>query len=149
MIKFRCSQCGEELEAPESLKNERLQCPKCRYPERIPDSDQSPPAIVLEGGGNVTDDPAGDLSQIRTFQSESELEEKRDYKRPLNITGKGATRCRTFHIRLSDKAMKYLDEQINDWTDQNPDIEIKFANTVIGEVEGKKIEPHLIVTVWY
>ena len=58
MIQFKCSKCGEELEAPESLKNERLQCPKCRYPEVIPDDDQAKASIAIESDGDAADRPA-------------------------------------------------------------------------------------------
>lgn len=145
MIEFRCSQCGEALEAPDSMAGEKLQCPKCRFPEKIPESHEGPPPIKLESN-DVKDDP---LSQITTFGSTLDHDVDREYKRPLNQTGQGATRTRTFHTRLSHKAMMFLDEQINEWVDQHPDIEIKFTNTTVGMVEGKKTEPHLIVTVWY
>ena len=29
------------------------------------------------------------------------------------------------------------------------DIEIKFSTSTVGMVEGKKTEPHLIISVWY
>ena len=45
--------------------------------------------------------------------------------------------------------MNYLDGLINDWLDEHPDIEVKFSNTTVGVVEGKRAEPHLIITVWY
>lgn len=36
MIKFKCSKCGEKLEAPESLAGQALQCPKCKLHEKVP-----------------------------------------------------------------------------------------------------------------
>ena len=82
-------------------------------------------------------------------KAEEKAQAKQDFKRPLLPFDQGATRVRTFHIRLSDKAMSYLDEQINEWLDNSPDVAVKFTNTTVGMVEGKKIEPHLIITVWY
>ena len=61
----------------------------------------------------------------------------------------GATRMRIFHAKLSDGAVGHLDHQINDWLDQNPEIEIKFANTTVGVWEGKHAEPNLILTLFY
>ncbi len=89
-------------------------------------------------------------SHIHTFESESKLsrQENIQYKRPLT-TGTGATRVRTFHTKLADAAIKYLDDQVNEWLDDNPDILIKFCTTTVGVVEGKRAEQHLIVTVWY
>jgi hypothetical protein len=40
-------------------------------------------------------------------------------------------------------------EQINEWVDSDDGIEIKFATSTIGVVEGKHVDPHLIVTVFY
>lgn len=61
----------------------------------------------------------------------------------------GATRVRIFHSKLSDGAVAHLDQQINDWLDQNPDVEVKFADTTVGTWEGKHPEPNLIVTLFY
>ncbi len=69
--------------------------------------------------------------------------------RQTHATGRGATRTRTFHAKLNDGAMAFLDGQINEWLDQHPDHEVKFATTTIGIVEGKRQEPHLIINVWY
>jgi hypothetical protein len=60
-----------------------------------------------------------------------------------------ATRCRTFHAKLNDASLSYLDNLINEWVDTNSDIGIKFATSTIGIVEGKHAEPHLIVTLFY
>ena len=92
--------------------------------------------------------PSG--SRIRTFESESKLGgAETQFKRPITKTGRGATRMRTFHTKLADAAIKFLDSQINDWLDDNPDIEVKFSNTTVGIVEGKRAEHHMIITVWY
>jgi hypothetical protein len=72
-----------------------------------------------------------------------------EYKRSLNKTGQGASRVRVFHTKLADTAMSYLEGQINDWLDNQPEVEVKFSNTTVGMVEGKRSEPHLIITVWY
>lgn len=70
-------------------------------------------------------------------------------RRPPRPDAKGATRMRIFHAKLSDGAVAHLDQQINDWLDQNPEVEIKFANTTVGTWEGKHAEPNLIVTLFY
>lgn len=71
------------------------------------------------------------------------------YRRPLVAGGKVATRCRTFHARLNDGALNFMNRQINEWVDTNPDIAIKFAASTVGVFEGKKAEAALIVTVFY
>ncbi len=70
-------------------------------------------------------------------------------KRNVNVTGTGATRCRTFHSKLNDSSLAYLNSQVNEWADGDPAIDIKFATSSVGVVEGKHAEPHLIVTVFY
>lgn len=71
------------------------------------------------------------------------------YQRPLNPEGSGATRCRTFHAKLNDGAVAFMNNQINEWTDQHREVSIKYATSTIGVWEGKKADTHLIVTVFY
>ena len=59
------------------------------------------------------------------------------------------TGVRTFFTKLHSGAIDFLDGQITDWLHKNPGIVIKRTNTVVGEVQGKKTEPNIIVTVWY
>lgn len=145
MIQFRCSQCGEQLEAPESMVHDRLQCPNCRYPEPVPEPDAEEP-ISLEGSDDAAD--KDDALNIQSFEVQKKWQEP-DYQRPLIKTESGATRVRTFHTKLSDNAMHHMDEVINEWIDENPNIVVKFVKMAVGDVEGKKTEPHLIVSVWY
>jgi len=87
--------------------------------------------------------------KVKRFTSKLD-EHKREFKRPLIHTGTGATRIRTFHVRLSETAMRFLDDHINEWLDDNPDIEVKFSTTSIGIFEGKRgSENQLIMNVWY
>lgn len=59
------------------------------------------------------------------------------------------TGVRTFFTKLHSGAIDFLDEQISEWLKKNPNIKIKRTNTVTGEVQGKKTEPNIIITVWY
>jgi len=72
-----------------------------------------------------------------------------NYQRPLNPDSPAATRCRTFHAKLNDGAVAYMNRQINEWADGDPTVTIKYASSTIGVWEGKKADPHLIVTVLY
>jgi len=65
------------------------------------------------------------------------------------LKGAAATRCRTFHSKLSDAAVAYMNNQVNEWVDSDPEIEIKFATSTIGVFEGKHAEQNLILTVFY
>ncbi len=71
------------------------------------------------------------------------------YKRSLSPNASGATRCRTFHCKLSEAAVEFMNNQINEWLDHNDKIAIKFSNSTIGNFEGKHTEPNLIITVFY
>jgi hypothetical protein len=95
--------------------------------------------------------PAQPASRIQTFESQSTLHTKSQaqYKRPLNKTGQGACRVKTFHAKLGEKSIEYLDEQINDWLERHPEVEVKFSTMTMGLFEAKRPENHLIISVWY
>ena len=71
--------------------------------------------------------------------------------RPVAASG-GADRitgCKTFFTKLHPGAIDFLDEQINQWLKDNPAVIIKMTNTTTGEVQGKKTEANILMTVWY
>jgi ABC-type glycerol-3-phosphate transport system substrate-binding protein len=59
------------------------------------------------------------------------------------------TGVKTFFTKLHPGAIEFLDEQIANWLKANPGVDIKLTNIVTGEIQGKKTEPNIIVTVWY
>lgn len=71
------------------------------------------------------------------------------FKRQPVITGTGAIRIRTFHGRLSDEGLAFMDDKINEWLDGHPEVEIKNVTSTVGLYEGKIKEPALILNVWY
>jgi hypothetical protein len=71
------------------------------------------------------------------------------YKRQAYVSGHGACRVRTFHGRLSDEGMERMDEKINHWLDEHPEIEVKTVTTTAAIFEGKIREMALVVNVWY
>ncbi|MFQ5489539.1 MAG: hypothetical protein ACE5GE_02355 [Phycisphaerae bacterium] len=71
------------------------------------------------------------------------------YQHPPNPDSPYASRCRTFHTKLNEGAVSFMQDQINSWADQDPNIRIKFASSAIGIFEGKHADPHLILTVFY
>ena len=42
MIKFKCTQCGEGMEAPECLIGQKLACPACEYLRKVPKTSPKP-----------------------------------------------------------------------------------------------------------
>lgn len=70
-------------------------------------------------------------------------------KTEKTVPGKRVTGVRTFFTKLHPGAIPFLDEQITKWLKENPDISIKLTNTVVGQIQAKKTEPNVIITVWY
>jgi len=56
---------------------------------------------------------------------------------------------KTFFTKLHPGALNFLDEQITRWLTENPGIQIKRTNVATGEIQGKKSEPNIIISVWY
>jgi hypothetical protein len=125
-----CDQCGatvypEHLEAHQAERvGGKLLCPHCLAERR-----ERPGAVapVTRPG----------------------LAAPRAWRRPLRPSVATATRCKTFHAKLNDASLSNLGEQISEWVDSQDDVEIKFASTAVGVVEGKHPDPHLIVTIFY
>ncbi len=74
---------------------------------------------------------------------------------PRPIAGPGLaaggriTACKTFFTKLHPGAMHFLDEQVAKWLAENPNIVIKSTNVFQGEITEKKIEPNIVIVVWY
>jgi len=134
----------EELDEDEAALAARIQ-------PGPPQSAQPPKPTEDEKISLIEESEISEHRQISSVSGAGLRKDKKEktYQRKLNLTGKGATRCRSFHIKMSDAALGVLDEMINDWLDQNPDIEAKFVTTTVGPVQMKIIEQHLVVMVWY
>jgi hypothetical protein len=63
---------------------------------------------------------------------------------PERITG-----VKTFFAKLHPGAIEFLDEQITNWLRSNPGLVVKRTNITTGEVQAKKTEANVIITVWY
>ena len=64
-------------------------------------------------------------------------------------TGERITTCKTFFTKLHPGALRFLEEQISNWLQENPGIVIKRTDAVTGEITEKKSEPSIIIVVWY
>ena len=90
--------------------------------------------------------PAAASHKITAFGKEKRHEET--WQRTPNTTGKGAIHVRTFHAKLTDDALVYMDQCINEWLDAHPQYEVKFVNSTVGILTGKLKEPHVVCQVW-
>ena len=114
----------------------------------VDEAEESIDLVDLEGDGS-----GRTPTQIKAFgrgarAAATELRHEEVLKRALNVTGQGATRSRTFHSKLNDAALALIDQAVNEWID-SAGVEIKCVSSCIGIFEGKKPEPHLILSVWY
>lgn len=137
---FTCEQCRATIYQIQINKGQagrwagKLLCPHC-----LKERKDSDPMVVdpdMAAGADIAGAIGSGLNEVAL-------------RRPLNRTGQGATRVRTFHAKLSEVAIRHMDYQVNLWLEQNPEIEIKFANTTVGTWEGKHPEPAMILTVFY
>jgi hypothetical protein len=68
--------------------------------------------------------------------------------RTPNTTGSGAIHVKTFHCKLTEDAISYMDQAINEWLDAHPQYEVKFVSSTIGILTGKLKEPAMFCQVW-
>jgi hypothetical protein len=107
-------------------------------------------AIALEDAGDDDSDFTAAPTTPSKIKFGAELGVKKHaWKRQLKQSGTGACRVRTFHGKLSDQGLEYIDEAINVWLDDHPDVDIKFVTTNVGMFDGKFKDIALIVNVWY
>jgi hypothetical protein len=71
------------------------------------------------------------------------------WKREPLTHDKSPMRVRTFHAKLSDQGLEYLDDAINHFIDDHPEVHVKFVTTNVGMFDGKFKDFALIVNVWY
>ena len=123
--------------------------------ERLQDPEGDEP-ISLESDSAEEDEPItlveteeAQAGALRAFGAAAGKKRKAvELKRPLNVTGQGATRCRMFHSKIALASLENMETQINTWVDDE-EIEVKHVGHVIGIMEGKRSEPNMLVMVWY
>lgn len=112
-------------------------------PPKPPEDDDAPISLV--------DEPAAGTPVVSKIKAMgiAGAHQTRTMNRKTTVNGTGAIRVRSFHGRLSEEGLAFLDDKINEWLDTHPDIEVKFVTTNIGTFEGKLKELALVVNVWY
>lgn len=109
--------------------------------------------IELEGSDTQSSAPDSSSSRIHSATATSlgvgKAWDDSGFKRPLDTRAISATRCRSFHSKLTANALQFMNKQINDWLDENEQITVKFATSTMGVFEGKHAEPNLILTIFY
>lgn len=90
--------------------------------------------------------PTSGANKITAFGEKKRHED--EWSRTPNSTGTGAIHVKTFHCKLTDDALTYMDSCVNEWLDAHPQYEVKFVTSSVGTLTGKLKEPHLICQVW-
>jgi hypothetical protein len=122
-------------------------------PSRMPQQTEPPhgEAPDEEDAIALVDDSAAEQSapkRLRSFGWEG-LQKEHQWKRFPVKTGQGPARVKSFHCKLSDQGLEYMDNAICEWLDANPEIDVKFVNSTIGLFDGKFKDLAMILNVWY
>ncbi|MBL1218399.1 MAG: hypothetical protein D8M59_13005 [Planctomycetes bacterium] len=112
----------------------------------LPPQQESPEPPPEQGPAAGGIQSVAGSKKIRAFVKDSRHSEA--WLREPNADGSGATHVRTFHSKLSDESLAYMDRVINEWLADHPECEVKFISTTIGMFTGKVKEPALICQVW-
>lgn len=108
---------------------------------------RSPDVVPGEGKPLAAEPPP---PKIQAFENKMGVKRHEEtWKRSPNTPGTGAIHLRSFHCKMSDDALTYLDQMVNEWLDAHPQYEVKFVNATVGEFQGKLgKEIHLVLQVW-
>jgi hypothetical protein len=124
----------------------KMMCPDCLKEHR---EGQSSPA---QDRADDNGDMLGSMPLTRA-DAQSSDDSPAPRQRPAQNSGlngqTGARGMRTFHAKLTEGAIRHLDEQVNSWLKRHPEISIKFANSTVGQFDAKQTEPNLLLTVFY
>lgn len=166
IVERRAGLVGGVLLCPNCVEMKRRVAMQARVPATEASSPQATaaqnqPARAAAPGDDqdklislVSDDelPTSASQVIRSFATGSSLsgahhDEK--LKRPITSPNEPATRCRTFHAKLTQAGIANLDDLLNEWLDQQESVYIKNVTSSIGIFEGKSKEQHMFLTVFY
>jgi hypothetical protein len=131
--------------SPTPAQDEEISALELEPVEEEQTKDGLEPLSLVESDDNAPS-PA---SKIRAFGVANAGRASHTWKRHTKANGTGSIRVRSFHGKLSEQGMDFMDNQINEWLDNHPEIEIKFVTSAIGTFEGKIREPALVLNVWY
>ena len=110
--------------------------------------DLEPISLVEDEAAPHPSAPAAAPKRIQAFGADT-VQRNRQWKRQAVKTGTGATRVKSFHGKYSEQGLDYLDTAINDWLDNNHEVEVKFVTSTVMTFEGKIREPALVLNLWY
>jgi hypothetical protein len=115
--------------------------PSTSEPPPVAPARDPAPLPVATGVGQVAAE-----RKITAFGKEMRHDDK--WGRTPNQTGQGAIHVKTFHSKITEDALAYMDQTINEWLDEHPEYEVKFVSSTVGILSGKLKEPALLCQVW-
>lgn len=108
-----------------------------------------PKTGIASGGSGGEMPPEPPPPKIQVFEQRlGGRKHEETWSRSPNVTGTGAIHVKSFHCKLNDDSLAFLDQQINEWLDAHPQYEVKFVTSNVGEWQGKMREPQMIVQLW-
>lgn len=99
------------------------------------------------GGGSATQSPK--VAAPKPTAKPSGLNVIREKPTEKIVSGDHIVGIKVFFTKLHAGAIDFLEQQIIRWLKANPDVVVKRTNVVTGDVVGKKVEPNIIITIWY
>jgi hypothetical protein len=123
---------------------------KANPPSGAPAVSRAPLNLGGAGAGPAATTPAAPPGPATPRPAPRVQQPQIPVRRPVTAAPVGRiTGCKTFFTKLHPGAIEFLDEQITGWLKENPGIVIRHTNVTTGEVQAKKTEPNIIITVWY
>src|SRR5947209_7621106 len=114
---------------PQSQQGRPMQAPLHPQPPRAPAPSGLPKVGALPTQTHKSEeidlDPIGLVEEATSDVDEKKIKafgiigshRSREWKRKPFTTGQGAVRVKSFHGKLSDQGMQYIDDAVNDWLD--------------------------------
>lgn len=87
-------------------------------------------------------------TKINVFGSDAPKAAPSKFTRAPNVTGYGACRVKSFIGKISTPGLEFLDNNINQWIDAHPEVEVKFVTSTVGGMDGKH-ESAIVMNLWY
>ena len=123
--------------------------PSAQHPPASPATTSTGELPVIEVEKDDDEDKAARARRHRIHAlGERTRQPEKAWQRQPNVTGQGATHVKTFVAKLRLDAIEHMDQQVNDWLEQHPDYEVKFATAAVGPLVGKLTEEALFLSVW-
>ena len=94
----------------------------------------------------LSEEPSDSKRQVESLGAKAARQEM--WTREVDRTSSGASHVRTFTAKTTKEGIAYMDEQINTWLAENPDVVVKFVTVVPGDIIGRTRDPSLFISVW-